>query len=189
MFITIEGIDGVGKTSIIELLKKHNPSIITTREPGGCEISEQIRKLLLDNNTNICNITELLLFQAARVEFYNNIIKPIRNNNIIISDRYYGSTFAYQGYGRGIAIDKIEQLINLTLEQEAHPDLTFLVLRNHRLINNKFNKDRIESTIDFKKVEDGYVELAIKYNWNIINNDTSLINVANQIERVIYHAH
>lgn len=189
MFVTIEGIDGVGKTSIIELLKKHNPNIITTREPGGCETSEQIRKLLLDNSTNISDITELLLFQAARIEFYNNIIKPVRNDNIIISDRYYGSTLAYQGYGRGIDIDKIEQLINLTLDQDAHPDLTFLILRNHRLLDNKVNKDRMESTIDLNKVEDGYVELALKYDWQIIDNNSTLVNAASHIERVIYHAH
>ncbi len=131
-FITLEGGEGCGKSTnlafIYDWLKQHDVDVIKTREPGGTEISEKIRELLLDkNNTEIHADTELLLMFAARAQHLQQKILPaIEKGQWVLSDRFTDSTFAYQGAGRGIAIKKIKQLEDW-VQQGFTPDKTFIL--------------------------------------------------------------
>lgn len=116
-FITLEGPEGCGKTSqlpkLVEDLRSYGLKVFPTREPGGTEISEQIRDILHDlKNANMNPRTETLLFQAARAQIVEQVVRPrLESGEIVISDRYYDSTIAYQGYGHGQNIDEIKSLI------------------------------------------------------------------------------
>ena len=137
-FIVIEGIDGSGKTTQINQLSKwlngsdlipKNNQLVITREPGGTQLGKSIRSLLLD--TSIENspdsITELLLYAADRAQHVNEIIRPSLNKgDWVISDRFCGSTLAYQGYGRKLNIKLIKNLENIAT-QGISPDITFLL--------------------------------------------------------------
>ena len=132
MFITIEGIEGSGKTSqikhIADFLKDHGLDYVITREPGGTITGKKIRSILLDpENKDIDPIAELLLYNADRVHHINKIIRPsLSKGKIIICDRYFDSTIAYQGYARGLNISLIKKLHELVAEN-LKPDITFLL--------------------------------------------------------------
>lgn len=131
-FITIEGVEGVGKSTnlvrVTDTLDRHGIEYVTTREPGGTELSEKIRDLLLDrNDTSMDPVTELLLMFAARVQHVAELIKPALDSGTwVICDRFTDSTYAYQGGGRGIDKRLIEQLEADALGGFA-PDLTILL--------------------------------------------------------------
>ena len=114
--ITFEGIDGVGKTTQIELflnrLKRKKINYILFREPGGTPLSEKIRDILLDNANKISNLSETLLFLAARADLVNKKIKPhLKNtNSYIVCDRFLDSTLAYQSYGRGVNLELVKSI-------------------------------------------------------------------------------
>ena len=115
-FITLEGVEGSGKTSLIKSLEKHfqslNKEVLVTREPGGCKLGLQVREILL--HAKISSLAELLLFAADRAEHIETVIKPaLEANKVVLCDRYIHSTLAYQGYGRGIDMKQIELLNNL----------------------------------------------------------------------------
>ena len=130
-FIVIEGLDGSGKSTAINTIKnffneKDITNIKYTREPGGTPIAEKIRELALidDKNENISSDTELLLMYASRLQHVNSLIKPALNNNkIVVSDRFYWSSLAYQGGGRELGFNKINSLNNIFLS-DCKPDLT-----------------------------------------------------------------
>lgn len=131
VFISLEGIDGSGKTTLKENLlalmgKKHQ--VIGIREPGGTVISEKIRDMLLDvRNDGIIGKTEALLYAAARSQLVEEVIRPaLAQGKIIIADRYMDSTIAYQGYGRGLDIEFLEDL-NRLCTGGLKPDLTLLL--------------------------------------------------------------
>lgn len=132
LFITFEGGEGSGKTTQInrlaDALTKAGRKVITTREPGGTPEAEKIRDFLVQRDGgNWSPMAEALLLFAARVMHYNDIIAPaLENNKIVISDRFTDSTRAYQGYGHGMELDKLEQLKELTMG-EVEPDLTFIL--------------------------------------------------------------
>ena len=114
-FITFEGIDGCGKTTQIELLSKYLNSArqenIIIREPGDTMISDKIRDILLDEKNNIGNISETMLFLAARSQLVDEKIIPFyKNGNVVLCDRFIDSTTAYQGYGRNLNIEMINKL-------------------------------------------------------------------------------
>lgn len=131
-FITLEGGEGVGKSTNIEFvsryLKENGKSVITTREPGGTELGEKIRKILLDLKTGtISNETELLLIFAARAQHLQQIILPsVRSGNWVLCDRFTDASYAYQGGGRGINEVKIKGLENW-VQNGYSPDLTLLL--------------------------------------------------------------
>lgn len=172
MFITFEGIDGAGKTTQINLLKTYleskNKEVLSIREPGGLSFSEKIREILLDTKTEINSTTELFLFEAARSELTEKIILPALNENkIVICDRFYDSTSAYQGFGRGINLDDINYL-NTVATQKLVPDLTFyLDIPISQSLNRNINKvkDRMESnTLNFiTNVKKGFDKLSELY--------------------------
>ena len=131
-FLTFEGIDGSGKSTQINLLEKKLISedipYVVFREPGGTKLSEKIREILLDrNNINLCATSESLLFVAARTQLMSEKIKPaLEKNQFVICDRFADSTVAYQGYGRGVSVQYLEELNNFGTFNIV-PDLTILL--------------------------------------------------------------
>jgi dTMP kinase len=181
MLITFEGIDASGKSTQIRLLKQylhaHGIEALMLREPGGVPLSEQIRAMLLESKAEMGSVTELLLFSASRAELVRTHIQPaIAQNQLVILDRFYDSTTAYQGYGRGIdlaTIHAINQIASLGIK----PELTFyLDLLPEDAMMRKFSEkslplsfgknetplDRMESSgLDFyRRVREGYKTLA-----------------------------
>jgi len=171
IFVTFEGIDGSGKsTQASSLLRKaheHGLRAVLFREPGGTRISEQIRQILLSSkHTEMMPITEVLLYSAARAQLTEEMIIPgLQENDIVICDRYYDSTAAYQGFGRGINIDFINALTQ-EASNRIEPDLTFLVDVDVDLAEKRSGsmgrQDRIElENTEFKlKVIQGFREIA-----------------------------
>ena len=168
-FITFEGIDGCGKTTQINLVSKYLNSIkednIIVREPGGTEISEKIRQILLDEKNQISNITETLLFLSSRSQLMNEVvIDNIEKKKFTICDRYTDSTLAYQGYGRGLNIDTLNML-NDFATSHIKPDITFIldIELSESIKRVGENKDRMEqSGLDFlARVKKGYYDIAM----------------------------
>lgn len=129
LFIVVEGLDGAGKTTIIRFIKEYLESkslnAVYTREPGGTKIAEEIRQLALKNtdDENVCADAELLLMYASRMQHVETLIKPnLANGNIVVSDRFYWSSIAYQGGGRELGFAKINSL-NETFLKDCEPDL------------------------------------------------------------------
>ncbi len=130
-FIAVDGIEGAGKSTQISFIAKYFSTkgyeVVLTREPGGTDTGEQLRNLLLDTNTNILPMSELLLMFAARYQHLHEKIAPaLLRGCIVISDRWVDSSYAYQGGGRRMNIDTISQLQQLTLE-DFSPDLTLFL--------------------------------------------------------------
>ncbi len=173
MFITFEGIDFCGKSTQVELLRKffveQGKNVTVIREPGGTDISERIRDILLDRqNSDMRMETEFLLFSSSRSQLVREVIIPeLERGTIVISDRFHDSSTAYQGFGRGLDISTIK-VINSFAIGNVVPDITFFIditveesLRRRALKMNK-DLDRIEvSSEDFyQKVRDGYFKIA-----------------------------
>jgi len=131
-FITLEGVDGSGKTTqaalLASYLRKEGIEVVDTREPGGTNLGEEIRRVLLSpGNSDLTDIAELLLFSAARAQLVAEVIKPsLAEGKWVISDRFSDSTIAYQGYGRGIEIDVIRKL-NEVAAAGLEPDMTIIL--------------------------------------------------------------
>ena len=197
-FITIEGTDGSGKSTQIELLmdylRKKGADVIFTREPGGTQISEKIREIILDvNNSEMTGITEALLYAAARSQHVEEkIIPALEAGKIIICDRFVDSSIAYQGAARGIGAEKIMG-INEAALHGIMPDMTlFFDLSPEKGILRKKNEralDRLEKEkMDFhEKVYEGYKNLCKKYPERIkpIDADRSIDEVHSEVIEVI----
>lgn len=170
-FISFEGIDGCGKSTQINLLKQwfetRGIATVLTREPGGCDTAEQIRELVLSPETNVGSTGELLLYLAARAEHVRQVITlALENGSCVITDRFFDSTFAYQGYGRGLDLEEM-QLVNRVATGGVSPDITFLLdidvaEGRRRVIDGRESLDRLEqSSLDFfERVRQGYLSLA-----------------------------
>lgn len=168
MFITFEGVDGSGKTTQCQLLKefleKKGHTVLLTREPGGTKVAESIRHLLLHVHDPIHPMTEVFLYCAARNEHYHKIIVPaLEAGTIVISDRFYDSTVAYQGAGRKLGIEKMVEM-NKEFILNAKPDITFFLDTPLSVIEDRLNRkamDRMEKEgIHFlADVREGYLEL------------------------------
>lgn len=170
LFITFEGADGCGKTTQLELLRDYltecGYDVILTREPGGKGLGEKIREILLNYNGEVSDRCESFLFLADRAQNIDTIVKPaIAAGKVVICDRHSDSTVAYQGYGRGLDIDRINMLNSIATDS-MKPDLTFVFDIDTETAMKRVgkNKDRMESAgIEFhKKVRSGYLELAKK---------------------------
>ncbi len=172
-FITFEGIEGCGKSTqakkLHEFFLRHNIDSILTREPGGTKAGEAIRSVLLDENIDKLEAkTELFLNFAARFEHVEKLIKPnLRNGKAVISDRFFDSTYAYQGNAFGIDKKIIDEIREITISNFA-PDITFLidipVEAAFERIKNRADNNRYEKMgNDFhQKVRDGFLDLAKK---------------------------
>ena len=172
MFITFEGLDFCGKSTQVKLLKEKledmGKKITLIREPGGTEISEKIRDILLDKKNSEMHIeAELLLFSASRAQLVREKIIPLLNKGFfVISDRFHDSSIAYQGFGRGISLNSVKAIQEFAIGS-AIPNLTFFIdlpLNEIDKRREKFgatNLDRIElSENDFyNRVRNGYLEM------------------------------
>lgn len=174
IFITIEGPDGSGKTTQIEMLseylKEKGYDVVITREPGGTVISEEIRSIILNKeHSEMSHMTELLLYAAARAQLVNQVIKPaLLEKKAVICDRFVESSAVYQGIGRGLGVDTVYDVNNYALG-DVKPKLTiFMDLDAEEGISRKKNQtelDRMESEdLNFhKRVVEGYRMLAELY--------------------------
>lgn len=170
-FITVEGLDGCGKTTqlnnIADYFEKKGREVILTREPGGTKLGEKIREILLDvDNTGMNSVAELMLYAAARAQIVSELIIPaVEQGKIVICDRFVDSSIAYQGYGRKLGA-KIVEGINSYALQGCKPDITFFFdVSPQEIAKRKTMKekpDRLEAEkIDFhERVYNGYLKLA-----------------------------
>lgn len=172
-FISFEGIEGTGKSTQAKLLQQGllglGYEVILTEEPGGTLISLRIREILLSvDHTNMKPLTELLLYNAARAQHIEEVILPALNRGaVVITDRFTDSTFAYQGYGRGIDLDLLESIDKIATNG-LRPDITVLLdldvetgLKRNRRIN-KTDRLELEDVEFHERVRKGYHELAAK---------------------------
>jgi dTMP kinase len=196
MFISFEGIDGAGKTTQLNLYKEYltnnNVDFISIREPGGTKVSEKIRDILLDKNNIISSKTELLLFEAARNNLVENVIFPaLSEGKVVITDRFFDSTTAYQSFGRGIELNDTLNLHKFACNSLV-PDKTIFLKISLELslkrIKNK-NKDRMElAGIDFlKRVYSGFINLTKMYpdRISIVNSERDIQTIHQEIVKVI----
>lgn len=171
LFITMEGPDGAGKTTQIDLLRDYlsgkGYDIIVCREPGGTPISEAVRQVILNKDfTEMGNMTELLLYAAARAQLMEEVIRPaLLEGKIVICDRFVESSAVYQGIGRNMGIDLVYQ-VNQFAIGDTVPDLTIMIDLNAEIGISRKKKqtelDRMErEALDFhERVVDGYRKLS-----------------------------
>jgi len=175
LFVTFEGIDGCGKTTQVTALRKSleekGTKVIVIREPGATLIGEKIRSILLDNaNCGMSSETEVLLYEAARAQIVNEVIRPaLREGKVVICDRFYDSSVAYQGYARGLSLESIDSL-NRFATGGLEPDLTFLLdlpaeaaWARMNIREGSHDRLEIEGLGFMDKVRAGYLELAGKH--------------------------
>lgn len=197
IFIVLEGSDGSGKSTMAKKIgdyyRKEGREIEFTREPGGTDISEDIRELILDNNnTEMDYKTEALLYAAARAQLISEKINPwLQDGKIVISERYVYSSLVYQGIGRGLGIEKIRE-INSFATGGLKPDIVLLLDVNPESgLKRKLNidgGDRIENEdVSFhKQVYEGYKYLAGLYpEIKIINAERTVDEIFNDIKEII----
>ena len=189
-FITIEGIEGVGKSTNIEAIKKeldaHDISYVLTREPGGTLLAEKIRDLLLKESDEApVELSELLLVFAARAQHLKKIIIPALNRgDWVICDRFTDATYAYQGGGRGLSTSVISELESL-VQGELRPDFTIILDLDPDIglgrARNRGELDRFENEekIFFGKVRRAYLDIAVQF-----PDRCYVVNAANDIDQV-----
>lgn len=197
-FITLEGGEGVGKTTNIAyietLLQQQGIQYISTREPGGTAFAEKIRGLLLaDHEEKICQHSELLMMFAARAQHLHYVIKPALQAGIwVLCDRFTDTTYAYQGYGRKLNRETISQLEQL-VQGGFRPDLTLLLDAPVELVISRVKAraraDRFEQEQPdfFERVRQGYLQRAKSFpnRISIINADQALTAVQEEIEQAL----
>ncbi len=171
MLITFEGIDGSGKTThfknLQEYLMEQGIKVKTFREPGGTQLSEKIRDILLDSDVDINDMSELLLFEASRSDLIEKQIKPaLAEGYWVVLDRFFDSTMAYQGYGRGIQTEYVNYL-NKLVAKGLEPDITFYMRISleesiRRINKHNRSQDRIEMADKgfFERVYNGFEQAA-----------------------------
>ena len=200
LFVTFEGPEGSGKTTIINMLTDYlveqGIEVVHTREPGGSAIAEQIRDVILDkNNTTMDPRTEALLFAASRRQhLVEKVIPALKAGKVVICDRFIDSSLAYQGKGRNLGIDNVYD-INLFATDGLLPDLTLLFdIDVEKGLERVFkDKDREVNRLDVAKVEfhklvrSGYLEVAKKYpeRIKIIDASKSVEEVFNDTKEIV----
>lgn len=200
IFITLEGPDGSGKSTIIKLMEKYlddnDINYISTREPGGINISEQIREIILNReNTAMDPRTEALLYAASRRQHLaERVIPAIEENKLVICDRFIDSSLAYQGYARGIGMEEVMKINEFAIDKYM-PDLTIYFdlspeIGIDRISKNKereINRLDLEKMDFHRKVREGYLILLERYPERIkkIDASQSIENVFNDVKRLM----
>ena len=198
LFITVEGVDGCGKTTQIKLMEKYlrekGINVVLAREPGGTDISEAIRSIILDaRNTEMSYITEMLLYASARAQLVAQVIKPALNKgNVVICDRFIDSSYVYQGFGRGIELKTIEEVNRIAMDG-IEPDITFFFdLRPEVALRRRIEAsetDRMEKeNIEFhNKVYSGYLKLSEMFpeRIRVINSAGTIDDIFNQVRKYL----
>jgi dTMP kinase len=198
MFITLEGPEGSGKTYqlpiLAEYLRQRGFDVLTTREPGGTSISEQIRTVLHNlENKEMNPRTEILLYQASRAQLVDQVIKPhLKRGGVVLSDRYADSTLAYQGYGHQIDIESLRILVTFATGG-LKPDLTILLdvdvetgLRRKEL-KGEWNRLDAYDLQFHQRVHHGYLQLvqAEPERWEVIDASHSPKKVQDELQRIV----
>ncbi len=200
MFITLEGPDGSGKTTqvqpLVDFLQSKGYKVLPTREPGGTVISDQIRDVVLNKleNTAMHPRTEILLFLASRAQLVEECIRPaLAEGTIVISDRYGDSTLAYQGYGHGVNLDTLRQLLAFATDG-LQPDLTILLdvsaeegLRRRKKNGNEWNRLDAYELAFHERVRQGYLEMARQQpeRWHVVDGHQSPDMVQSNIRTIV----
>lgn len=202
-FITLEGIDGSGKTTFLQtisdIVAKSGKNFVLTREPGGTKVGEKIRKVLLDiNNKEICDETELLLMFAARAQHIEQIIKPaLAEDKVVVCDRFIDSSYAYQVGGRGVDVALVKLLDNWILG-DLKPNLTFIFdvdveLGLKRTSNLNETIDRFEQAQKdfFERVRSYYLKISKSDSkrYKVIDSNKSLEKVSLQVTKYLYDSY
>ena len=184
--ITLEGVEGSGKSTLIQYLKEFiegiGKKVIVTREPGGIEISEQIRSVILDTeNTRMDGRTEALLYAAARRQhLVERIVPALNEGNVVLCDRFIDSSLAYQGYARGLGIDEVLSINefaigsfmpNLTLYLDLDPQIGLSRIRKNK--GREVNRLDLEEISFHLKVRDGYEEVIKRFPDRIVRVDAN----------------
>ena len=199
MFITLEGPEGSGKTShikpLVEWLSARGHRVFSTREPGGTSIGEQVREVIHDlKNTEMHPRTETLLYQAARAQIVEQVIQPrLKAGEIVISDRYYDSTIAYQGYGHQQDLEQVRSLVKYATGG-LMPDLTVLLdldvkvgLKRKSANSEEWNRLDAYDLKFHRRVQAGYLEM-VKLEpkrWVVVDAGRSWDEVQEELQRVI----
>ena len=199
MFITLEGPEGSGKTShipyLVEYLREKGHIVFPTREPGGTSIGEQIREVIHDlKNVEMHPRTETLLYQAARAQIVEQVIKPrLALGEIVLSDRYYDSTIAYQGYGHQQDLEQVRALVKYATGGLV-PDLTILLdldvemgLQRKKKNNAEWNRMDDHEVAFYKRVRAGYLEMvkAEPSRWVVVDAEQKWDAVQEELRKVI----
>jgi dTMP kinase len=180
VFVTFEGIDGSGKTTQVELLRRHleesGRDVVATREPGGTPLGERVRELLLDGS-EVSPWAEAALFAAARAELVDRVIRPaLERGKDVVCDRYVDSSLAYQGIARGLGVDRVLEL-NLNAVGGLLPDRTFVLLvePEQAAARSGGEPDRIErESNEFRRqVDRAYRELAERFPERVVVLDAA----------------
>lgn len=194
-FITLEGVDGAGKSThistVARLLKQHGREVLLTREPGGTALGEQLRQILLHETMH--PETETLLMFAARCEHLAHVVMPALDRGVdVLSDRFTDASFAYQGGGRGVAPEKISQLEHW-VQGDFQPDLTLLFdipveVSLQRLAGAR-DPDRFERETGefFRRIRAAYLERARQHpdRFRVIDANRSLPAISSELEEII----
>lgn len=197
MFITVEGPDGSGKTSQLPLLaaslRKQGYDVLTTREPGGTVIGDQIREVLFDlNNKSMHPRAEILLFQASRSQLVEEVIRPaLAAGKVVLCDRYADSTLAYQGYGHQINLEVLSEIVDFAT-CGLKPDLTlFLDISveeglQRRTAGGDWNRLDDYDVEFHQRVRDGYTKMiaADPQRWAVVNAARSADAVAADLQKI-----
>jgi dTMP kinase len=197
LLITFEGPDGSGKTTQISLLKKYLADkgfeVIYTREPGGTNISEKIRDIILDNkNSEMSAMCEALLYASSRAQLVHDVIKPaLSQGKVVVMDRFVESSIVYQGIGRNLGVDRIRS-INDAATEGLKPDITFMLTipfeEGLKRKEKQKSFDRLENSGDdfHKRVYEGYMGLANSANYiKVVDADRTAEEVHKDIINVI----
>jgi dTMP kinase len=200
MFITFEGPDGCGKTTQLTLLKEYltrqGYSVYVTREPGGTKIGEQIRAILHDPlNEEMIPHAEILLYSASRAQLVTQVIRPaLVKGQIVLSDRFYDSTFAYQGYGRGLDLDALRRITRFATGG-LRPDLTIYLEIDPQLGLSRRQEDknaewnRLDAlALEFhERVHAGYQALiaAEPERWVVVNGQRPVAQVQADVQAAV----
>lgn len=201
-FITFEGGEGTGKTTLIEMLMKDLKDAgfdaIKTREPGGSKISEQIRNVILNvENTEMTYMTEALLYAASRSQHLEEVIKPaLESGKVVICDRYIDSSLAYQGVARDLGIEKVYKINDYAIGG-FYPDLTIYIdvdprIGLGRIVTNHRDMDRLDlEKISFHdKVRQGYLEVSKMFSDRIkvVDGNDTIENIYKKIKEIVFES-
>lgn len=199
MFITLEGSDGSGKTTqfrlLADYLREQGYDVITTREPGGTNIGEQVRDCLHDvRNKSMTSAAEVLLYSASRAQLVEEVIRPaLAQNSIVVSDRYYDSTIAYQGYGRQLDIGALTGITEFATGG-LKPDLTLLLevdimtgLSRRESGGVEMNRMDLQADAFYERVRVGYRTLvaAEPDRWVVIDANGSIERVQADVRQYV----